>query len=182
MVVQKRRSNVSKVAQAALSFIDFRSQERVAKGLKDKSRDVITDFLVPDTDKIKPNDVEAGNPNRARVDPEKGHRYYDFDAPVEIDGKKYDALELQRKVTGPFMDLEKLEDFFSPDRWPEDLSEEEKARRADLYSKVFHPVKEWIWDFDVVYRLQQEGKISEKEVQNLMSIDISWSLNVKEAR
>jgi len=83
-------------------------------------------------------------------------------------GRKVSALELQRKVTGPFMDLEKVEEFFKD--------------KPDLFNKVYHKVSEYIWDFDVIYRLQQEGKLTEAEVQSLMSTNISWSLGVKEER
>ncbi len=185
MVVQKRRISVSKVAQAALSFIDFRSREHEYKGLKDKSRDAITDFLVPDKDKIKPDDVHAGNPNKVRVDEEKGHRYWDFESPVDIGGKIYESVELQRRISGPFMDLDKVREFFNPNTDDVDyggLTEEEFLRRKALYKKVYHSVSEYIWDFDVIYRLQQEGKLSEEEVEALMTVDISWSLGVKEKR
>lgn len=186
MVVQTRRprGSVSKIAQAALQFLNWRDQEAAAKKSKNKERDVIIKYLVPDEDAIDPKDINAGNPNNVRIDEEKGHRYFDFDAPKNIAGKVYKGLEYQRKITGPYMDSDKLREYFDlfhDDALEAGIPEKEIYRRQDLWSKIYHPVTEYIVDFDVIYRLQQEGKITKAEVENLMTTSVTWSLGVKEA-
>lgn len=180
MVVQTRRPGVSKVAQFALQFLSDKLAEAGFKKTKDKARDSIKNYLVPDEDAIDPHDVFAGNPNKVRIDPEKGHRYYDFPKPVVIDGKKFTALELQRKVTGPYMDIDEVRAYFCPEDTDPPVSLKESNRRMALWMKIYHPVTEYIIDTDVVYALQQQGEISKAEVNALMKTSISWSLNAKD--
>jgi hypothetical protein len=184
MVVQKRRNSVSKVAQAALQFLSWRDQEAAAKKSKNQERDVIIKYLVPDEGAIDPKDIKAGNPNNVPIDEEKGHRYFYFDKPVYGGpGKTIKGLEYQRKVTGPYMDPDAVREYFDlfhDEALEAGIPEEEIYRRQDLWSKIYHPVTEHIIDFDVVYRLQQEGKLTKAEVEGLMKTGVTWSLNVKE--
>ena len=184
MVVQSRRKSVSKVAQAALQFLNWRDQEAAAKKNKNLERDVITKYLVPDEDAIDPKDIKAGNPNNVPIDEEKGHRYFYFDKPVSTGGKTFAGLEYQRKITGPYMDPDAVREYFDlfhDDALEEGIPEEEIYRRQALWSKIYHPVTEWIVDFDAIYGLQQEGEITKAEVESLMKTGVTWSLNVKEA-
>jgi hypothetical protein len=181
MVVQTRRPGVSKVAQFALQFLSDKLAEAGFKKTKDQARDSIKNYLVPDEDAIDSHDVFAGNPNKVRVDPEKGHRYYDFPKPVVIDGKKFTALELQRKVTGPYYDVDEIRAYFNPDPDETSLKPAELNRRLELWREIYVPVTEYIVDTDVIARLQQQGRISKAEVNALMKTSISWSLNAKDA-
>lgn len=182
MVVQSRRP-VSKIAQAAHQFINWRGQEAEAKKNKNKQRDFISKHLVPDEDEIDIKDIHAGNPNDVPVDEEKGHRYFLFDSPKTIGDKTYSGLEYQRKVTGPYMDPDVVREYFDlfhDEALEAGIPEEEIYRRQDLWSKIYHPVTEHIIDFDVIYRLEQQGKITKAEVESLMTTNVTWSLTVKE--
>lgn len=177
MEVQKRaRNSVSSAARAAHTFIFQRDIAQTANKAMKEARTGIQAFLLPDPEN------EELNPNSVRID-EKGHRYYDFDAPVEINGVRYKGLRFQRGVSAN-ISLDKVREFFDclhngePDPiW----SKAERERRAELKKSVYKPVTTWEWDFEELYRLNQEGKLTDDELDSFTQTNITWSLNVEKA-
>lgn len=173
MVVQRRQSSVAAVAQASTEFLKFWNAEAEAKSSKNKERDKISKYFVPDEKKIDAHDVNAGNPNKVEVDAETGHRYWRFDKPIQVGKKIITALQFQRKVVGPYMDLEAIEEWFLR---PKDVTPSEKKRRLALWNQVHHPVTEHVTDFDVIHRLQQRGELTQADLESFMTTSISWAL------
>lgn len=177
MPVQKRvRSSVSLAQRHALSFLQQNSIAAAATKAKNAARDEIKAFTLPDEDN------EELNPNEVRID-ENGHRYYDFPEPVTIDGKTYKGLRNQRTVSA-FVDEDKVREFFDgtymgdPDPT---LSEAERTRRALMKQQVWKPVTTWEWDYEELYRLNQQGILTDDEIDSLTTTSVTWALNaVKE--
>jgi hypothetical protein len=170
------RNAVSLVQRNALLFLQQNSIAAAANKLKNTARDEIKSYTLPDEDK------EELNPNNVRID-ENGHRYYDFEEPVTIEGKTYTGLRNQRTVSS-FVDMDKVREFFDG-TWQGDpdatLSEAEQARRADLKLRVYKPVTTWEYDFEELYRLNQQGLLTDAEIDMLTSTSVTWALNAVKA-
>lgn len=174
--MRRVRSAVSLVQRNALLFLQQGQIAAAANSLKEQARDQIKSYTLPD-----PDDEEL-NPNDVRID-ENGHRYYDFEEPVEINGVRYKSIRNQRTVSAS-VDMDKVRGFFDstyegdPDPT---VSRAERERRAALKDRVYKPVTTWQWDFEELYRLNQEGLLSDNEIDALTETSVTWALKaVKE--
>lgn len=173
---RRARKSVAAIQRAALTFVKQGLAVSSATKEKNKARDEIKAFTLPDPDN------EKLNPNGVRID-ENGHRYYDFEQIIEIDGNKYKGLCNQRNVSVD-VDMDKVREFFEgthegdPDPT---LSQDEQVRRNTLKQRVYKPVTTWMWDFEELYRMNQQGLLSDEELDSLTTTNITWSLNAKKA-
>lgn len=78
---------------------------------------------------------------------ETGSLFYDLPETVEVDGTEYSGMELRRSVTTKF---------------DEDVAEA-ILKKKGVYEEALTPVI----DQDKVLRLQQEGKITEKDIDKM---------------
>ena len=81
---------------------------------------------------------------------ERGHKTYSFPEPVVAGGKTFTGLKRERRVS---------------DRFDEDIAEEILTKKNLLAEALYQP--EPVIDQDAIYRLQQEGKISEAELDRM---------------
>jgi hypothetical protein len=169
---QRRRKSVDHIARNAMTFLAQRDAATIATREKNKARDYVQEFTLPDPDN------EELNPNEVRID-EDGHRYYDFDTPVTINGVEYRGLRNQRKIS-EYVDMSKVESWFSPVK-DEEISVEELLRRKKLRDIVLKPVTTYEYDIDELYRLNQQGLLSDDELDSFTTADVGWSLCVVKA-
>lgn len=88
---------------------------------------------------------------------EKGSLFLELDEPVEHDGKTYGLLKKERRVGTSFLedDAEKLL--------------EAKGLLAEAQTTIV------VLDQDAIYRLHQEGKLSEAEIDSMFEEKITWA-------
>lgn len=99
---------------------------------------------------------------------ENGSQIIEFTEPVAVDGVKVTGLE-NRRTAVTELDLDRV------DEWLESLDEETRA----AYSKLlFKKVTDYVFQPNALFALQQQGKITEEQLDALMSTSVSWALCV----
>lgn len=88
--------------------------------------------------KTDPSDVYAN---------ENGSRFYDLDATLTIDGVDYSGMELRRSVSTKF--------------------DEEVAEKILVKKDVLAEAQSSYIDQDKIYRLHQEGKITDRDLEKM---------------
>lgn len=84
---------------------------------------------------------------------ENGHRWLDFEEDLTVEGKTYKAICAQRRISSS-IDLDATESL---------------AKELNLYDEVF-PVKEVRqFDEDRLYALNQQGKITDEQLDSLIT-------------
>jgi hypothetical protein len=94
-----------------------------------------------------------------------GSRAVEFDEPILVDGMKVTGLENVRRESSE-LDLDLVDDLL--DSLPE-------AVRKRVVKKVV----EYVTDPNELFKLNQEGVISDEQLDALFTTDVTWALCVK---
>ena len=105
-------------------------------------------------DKLKPWIMESFNPDS------DGNYYYEFPKPIQIDGIWYTGLKVQRRVS----------EYIDDDKAIEIINSHGLHDRC-LIKKVTYDV-----NYDQFYAANQEGKISDDEVDSIIDFEESFAL------
>lgn len=146
------RKVVSGVERAAHQYLFYRDQEAAAKRAKDKA------VAVPGDRKanlIKNYIAEHGEANGDHVD-------WLFTQPLTIGDQTYLGMRNQAS-SSTYMDTDKAE---------------ELLKTKGLRDQVFKTVEVEVADWDEVYRLIQQGLITDDEYDALMETETTYSLVV----
>lgn len=146
------RKVVSGVERAAHQYLFYRDEEARAKKAKDKAVAVQGDRKA---NLLKDYIAEHGEPNGDHVD-------WLFEQPLTIGDQTYLGMRNQASAS-TFMDPDKAE---------------ELVVAKGLRDKVFKIVEVEVADWDELYRLNQQGVISDDEIDDLMTTETSYSLVV----
>lgn len=98
---------------------------------------------------------------------DNGSQLVEFDEPVVADGVTILGLENRRTETAT-LDLDKVDDLL--DSLP-----------ADVRKRVVKKVVDYIVDPDELYKLNQEKVITDKQLDELFTTEVGWSLCVTKA-
>lgn len=143
---------VPAIVRAAHSYLFYRSQEAEAKRQKELATSVAGDKK---RNLLREYISENGTPNGKDLD-------WVFDEPLTIEGSTYDGLRLQAKER--------------------QLLDEDTARDLLASRGLTHRVRREVvteeWDWDELYTLNQEGKISDDELDSLTHTDTQFALVV----
>lgn len=143
----------------ALMFITNWSTARSAGKARDKARDFVKAWF-----------AKGGDPDHEITVNENGSQIVEFAEPVLVDGKKVLGLENRRTVRSE-LDLDLV------DEWLDSLPE---AQREALSRKLYKKVVEHVFQPDALFALQQEGVITEEQLDALFSTTETWALCVTE--
>ena len=106
-------------------------------------------------DWLKPHIIENGETD------ENGHKFIDFDTPLEIGGEVYRGLTA-RKSDVPYLDTDAIFAY---------------AEENGLLDEIRFVVPEhYDYDWEAVYVLNQEGKIPDEVLDSFTRHRVSWSL------
>ena len=95
---------------------------------------------------------------------ENGSQIVEFDEPLLVDGVKILGLENRRTETST-LDLDEVDDLL--DQLPESVRK-----------RVVKKVVDYIVDPDELYKLNQEGVITDEQLDALFTTEVGWSLCV----
>lgn len=92
---------------------------------------------------------------------ENGNLILTFDSPMTVDGEEYyDGLQLQRRVS----------EFINDDRAMEIIENHNLQERCLKKITTLHI------DYDALYACNQEGLISDEDIDSILEQDESWAL------
>jgi hypothetical protein len=143
------RGSVSQILRTAHQYLFYRDQEAQAKKLKAAAYDPRKQTAL--------RDYVAAN-----GEPNGDHRDWLFPEPFTIGTQTYLGLRNQASPS-TFMDEEKAQ---------------ELVVAKGLRARVVKEVTTEVWDYDELYVLNQQGVITDDEIDSLMVTDISHSLVV----
>lgn len=158
-MVQRRRTLVADITRRAHEFLFFRDDESEAKKKKETARNAIKEYFE--------------KASKARED-ENGHKYLDFDEPIQINGVRYKGLQNQRKVSSG-IDVDLVE------AWFDNPANDPGYYRQSLKERVFKPVTTIEFDQDELYVLNQEGILPDDVLDSFMAQNVTWSLTAVKA-
>lgn len=145
------RKPIADIAKQYHLFLTNWSQAKACGTARDSARDQIKGWM-------------AGHVGKGVEVDENGHQRVDFDVPLEVDGKKYVGLENRRTVATGF-DVEAAMELV------------DSLPAADRKRAVKTVVTEEI-DQGMLFVLNQEGKISDDELDSCITERVTYSLNV----
>lgn len=154
----RRATPLQDIEKTFLEFVTYWRTATTAGRKRDKARDFIKDWF-----------EKGGDGDHEITVNDQGSLLVEFDEPVTLDGMTVTGLENVRKQTDR-LDLDKV------DAWLESLPE---AQRKELSGRLYKPVVDYVFQEDQLYRLQQEGVITEAGLDSLFTSDITWALTVK---
>lgn len=154
----RRTTPLQDIEKSFLEFITFWRTAKTAGTKRDKARNAIKDWF--EKGEYGSHDVTVND---------QGSLLVEFDEPLMLDGVTVTGLENVRKQSDE-LDLDKV------DAWLESLPE---GQRQELTKRLYKPVTDYVFQQDQLYRLQQEGVLSEAAMDSLFSTDITWALTVK---
>ena len=155
----RRTAPVVDIDRNFLLFISHWSTARTAGKARDKARDVVKAWF-----------ARGGDPDHEITVNDNGSQILEFDEPLLLDGKKIAGLENRRTVT-PELDLDLV------DAWLETLDEDE---RQQLSKRLYKKVIDHVFQPDALYAMQQEGILSEDELDAMFTTSETWALCVTE--
>jgi hypothetical protein len=129
------------IVNKAMQFLSLRHEEKVIKTRKDQLRDAIKKYMA----------------DNSRVD-ERGNQYFGLGDTITVDGKEYNALKNERKVS-TYLDEDRLV---------------ELAEGKGLRDRIIRTIE--VVDQDEVYVLNQEGLLTDEELDSLFEERITWAL------
>lgn len=159
-VALKRPRRTAPVVDIEKQFLLFVTAWRAATTsgkARDKARDTIKAWF-----------KAGGDPDHEITVNENGSQLVEFSEPVAVDGVKVLGLENRRTVTSE-LDLDKV------DEWLEGLDE---TQRQQLSRRLYKKVVEHVFQPDELFAMQQEGILTEAELDALFSSQESWALCV----
>lgn len=146
-----RLSPPTELLKAAHEFLHYRGEETAAGKVKNSARDILKGYLTatgPDGEFV--NGREDG----------EGHRYWDFEEPLVIGGTAYTGIQAQRRASSGI-----------------DLDAAEKlAKDKGIYDQVFPEVVIREFDEDALFAANQEGKVSDDELDELEVLNETYAI------
>lgn len=158
----RRPRRVTPLVDVEKSFLEFVTYWRTAT-TAGRKRDAARDRIKAWFDK-------GGDAEHEVTVNDQGSLLVEFDDPIQLDGVTVTGLENVRKESSE-LDLDKV------DAWLDSVSDE--ATRKALAKRLYKPVTDYVFQQDQLYRLQQEGVISEELLDSLFTTEITWALTVK---
>jgi hypothetical protein len=143
--------SVNDILKAAHTFLFSRDQQQNYTEKRTDARDMLLEWLL-----TRGTDDEG-----CRTD-DRGNRYYDFTEPLFIGGTAYAGLQAQRRVYSEI-----------------DIGATEHLLRrlgTDPFDRVFRQVTIRQFDEDALYMLNQEGLVSDEDLDSLLIEKESWAL------
>jgi hypothetical protein len=131
-------------------FLALKFQEGQITSRKNKLRDEISAF------------VDANGETD-----EKGSRFWDLPTPIEINGQKFVSVKRERR-SSPSIDEDKIRELLLAKATVD-------AGGVTLYSRVFKPVTEIVLDQAELYVLNQEGLITDEELDSFFVETVSFA-------
>lgn len=104
---------------------------------------------------LKPYILENGEPD------ESGHLHISFDEPLAIEGKVYSGIVARRNDV-PYLKTDEVEAWLGEHGLLEEI-------RIDVPATFYY-------DYEMVYILNQEGKIPDEVIDSFEDHRVSWSL------
>ena len=154
----RRVTPLHDIERSFLEFVTFWRTASVAGKKRDKARDHIKEWF-----------EKGGDADHEITVNDQGSELVEFAEPLVLDGVTVTGLENVRKQSDE-LDLDKV------DAWLDSLPEEQ---RKALAKKLYKPVTDYVFQQDALFRLQQEGVITEELMDSLYTTDITWALTVK---
>lgn len=99
---------------------------------------------------------------------DNGSQILTFEEPLLVDGNKYLGLENRRTVKSE-LDLDLV------DEW---LSKQPKAKQASLRARLYKKVVTEEFDPDELFAMQQQGLLTEDQLDGMFEAKESWALCV----
>lgn len=161
-VPTRRPRNATPIRDIDKEFLLFATHRRAAK-VAGTARDKARDFIKAWFD-------NGGDADHEITFNENGSKIVEFDEPVVIDGQRVVGIE-NRRTDRSELDLDKV------DEWLDSLPE---AQRRELTRKLYREVRDTVFQPDELFKLQQEGILSEKQMDGLYSTATTWALCVTE--
>lgn len=147
------RGSVSRVMQTAHQYLYYRYEEAAAKRRKDA-----TVKAPGGGNLLKEYVAEHGE------ETPEGHLEWRFSDPLNIGGEVYLGLRNQRSQGDPLLDEDRAEVLL---------------KELGLRDEVVRTEQVEVWDWDKLYVLNQQGKISDEQLDSLFDeAEPSWSLVV----
>lgn len=147
----QRKNPLTKVVMDAHRYLFLRSE---VKPLNDEKNNLAKSLKKWLSEKGVPEVDEDNN--------ETGDQILEFDEPLNIGGERIRGLRRKRQVT-EYVDTDEAKKLL---------------KEKDLISEVMHTETIEVWDWDELYRLNQEGKITDAELDAMKVKEESWSLVV----
>jgi hypothetical protein len=139
--------------RAAHQYLMYRDQEAAAKKLKDRANKAPGGGNL-----LKDYVAEHGEENS------DGHLDFLFDEPLNIGGVRYRGLRNQKSQGAPLLDEDRAEVLL---------------KNLNLRDRVAKEVTVVVWDWDELYVLNQQGLITDEQLDSLFDDpDPTWSLVV----
>jgi hypothetical protein len=104
---------------------------------------------------LKPYILENGEEDGA------GHKFIEFDPPLHISGKTYSGITARKSVV-PYIKTQEVEDYLTEHGLLDEIRVEVPAT--------------FYYDYEDIYRLNQEGKIPDDVIDTLEDNKVTWSL------
>jgi len=159
-IVVRRPRNVVPIRDIERHFHDFAFNWRTASAAgkaRDKARDHIKAWF-----------AKGGDGKYEIAVNENGSQLIELDEPIEVDGVRITGLENRRTVTSE-LDLELV------DAWLESLPED---KRLAYSARLYRQVTDTVFEPNELFKLQQEGALSEAAMDSLFTTSESWALCV----
>lgn len=142
----------SMTTRRALSDLSMRAQtflfERANRMSAEREEKEAKDWL-------KPYILENGDEDGS------GHKSIEFDPPLNISGKRYTGITARKSVV-PYIKTQEVEDYLSEHGLLDEIRVEVPAT--------------FYYDYEDIYRLNQEGKIPDDVIDTLEDNRVTWSL------
>jgi hypothetical protein len=153
----RRVTPITDIEKQFLLFItNWRSATTAGKA-RDRARDLIKKWF-----------EGGGDADHEITVNDNGSLIVEFEEPVAVDGVKVLGLENRRTETSE-LDLDAV------DEWLESLPE---AQRKALSSRLYKRVVDHVFQPDELFKLNQEGVLSDEELDALFETNVTWALCV----
>lgn len=159
-VVVRRPRRTVPIADIEKQFHLFITNWRMAT-VAGKNRDKARDLVKAWFDK-------GGDAEHEIAVNENGSQILVFDEPVLVDGVRVTGLENRRTPISE-LDLELV------DAWLDSLPE---AKREEYSKRLYREVTDTVFEPDELFKLQQEGALTEAAMDSLFSTDVKFALCV----
>lgn len=151
-VSRRPRTPVADVTQSFHEYLYNWNIAKHAADKRDKAKAILKRWF------------ESGADGKATIN-ESGSQVYEFDEPLLIDGTKFLGLENVRRESTT-LDLDKVDELLD--------TKDPKVR-----NRVVKRVVDYIVDPDELFALNQEGLITDAEMDALYTTTVTWALGVK---
>lgn len=149
----RRPAPITDIEKQFLLFVTNWRTATTAGKSRDKARDVIKSWF-----------ERGGDPDHEITVNDNGSQIIEFDEPLAVDGVKILGLENRRTPVSE-LDLDAVDELLD-------------TLDSKVRSRVVKKVVDYVVDPDELFKLNQEGVISDEQLDELFTTDVKWSLCV----